>query len=759
MGESVRQRLDIRGAVQGVGFRPTVYRLARDMNLGGWIANTSDGVCIEIEGASEALECFRRRLEDQPPAAAIIRRINVTDLAPSGDNGLFEIRISDVAPVATAVILPDLATCEQCRTEVFDADNRRHYYAFTNCTNCGPRYSIVESLPYDRTRTTMVRFGMCPQCQAEYDDPSDRRFQAQPNACPECGPTLTLWDPDGRPLAVYDEALRQAIRAIAEGKILALKGLGGFQLLVDAGNTKALARLRDRKDRPHKPFAVMVSDLAMAERLCKLDDMERRLLASTQAPIVLAMRRPGGSVDEQVAPNSQNLGVMLPYSPLHHLLLSELQRPVVATSGNLTDEPICIDNVEAVERLGPLVDLLLLHNRPIARQVDDSVVRVVAGQPLLYRRARGYAPMPVATTDSESTILAVGGQMKNTVALSVGGSVIVSQHIGELDNEESVAVFERTINQLLALYGVSPDSIACDMHPDYYSTQWAQKRRKPVIPVQHHHAHIAAVMAEHDLDQEVLGVAFDGTGYGPDGTVWGGEFLRCRRHDFTRAGHLRTFRLPGGDLAVREPWRAALGILHESLGDEVLQRKDIAPTAHLDNEERSGVARALRAGINCPRTSSAGRLFDAVASLLDLVQVSTYEAQAAMRLEAATLSRTPEDAYEFDLAELDGPLVIDWAPVVHAILDALAQGVASGDIAVRFHNGLAAAIVKVARKTDLEKVVLAGGCFQNRYLTEKTIDLLRRDGFTPYWSVSLPPGDGALSTGQLTVAAARLKRR
>ncbi len=758
MFESVRQRLDIRGAVQGVGFRPTVYRLARDMNLGGWIANTSDGVCIEIEGASEALNRFRRRLEDEPPAAAIIRRIDVTDLPPSGDNGLFEIRPSTVKSVATATILPDLATCEQCRTEVFDPDNRRHYYAFTNCTNCGPRYSIVAGLPYDRIRTTMARFGLCPQCQAEYDEPSDRRYHAEPNACPECGPTLTLWDPEGRPLGVYDEALRQAIRAIAEGKILALKGLGGFQLLVDARNSEAVKRLRERKGRPHKPFAIMASDMAMAERLCKLNDMERKLLASSQAPIVLASARPDSAVDKQVAPDSPNLGVMLPYSPLHHLLLGELRRPIVATSGNLSDEPICIDNVEAVERLGSLVDLLLLHNRPIARPVDDSVVRVVAGRPMLLRRARGYAPLPVASIEGADNILAVGGQLKNTVALSIGGNVIVSQHIGDLDSEQSVAAFDSTIHQLLGLYGVTPDTIACDMHPDYYPTVWAQERKKPVMPVQHHHAHVAAVMAEHNLDEPVLGVAFDGTGYGPDGPVWGGELLRCERRGFTRTGHLRTLPLPGGDLAAREPRRCALGVLYELLGDDIMDRNDIASVACFGERELSVIVSALRAGVNCPRTSSAGRLFDAVASLLGLAQTSTYEAQAAMQLEAAAFLSRTDDAYEFDVVASDGVLVVDWAPVVTAVLDALARRATPGRIAACFHNGLAAAISTVARAVGLEKVVLSGGCFQNRYLTEKTIDVLRRDGFIPYWPVNLPPGDGALSVGQLTVAAARTER-
>lgn len=759
MGESVRQRFDIQGAVQGVGFRPTVYRLACELGLSGWIANTANGVRIEVEGTGDSVAAFRSRLENHPPPAAVIRGFDATTVAPSGNDGLFEIRISDAAPTATAAILPDLATCAQCREEVFDSDNRRHFYAFTNCTNCGPRYSIIESLPYDRSRTTMERFGMCQQCQAEYDNPSDRRFHAQPNACPECGPTVTLWDPDGRPLAVYDEALRQAIEAIKKGKIVGMKGLGGFQLLVDAGNTEAVTRLRERKGRPHKAFAVMTADMAMARRQCMLTDAEESMLASPQAPIVLAARRSGAEVSAMVAPESPNLGIMLPYSPLHHLLMSELRRPVVATSGNLSDEPICIDNVEAVERLRPLVDLFLLHNRPIARQVDDSVVRVVAERPMIYRRARGYAPLPVCSLATDQTILAVGGQLKNTVAFAVGGRVIASQHVGDLESEEGAIAFERTIAQLLGLYGLTPEYVACDMHPDYYSTLWAQRSRHEVIPVQHHHAHVAAVMAEHGLDGPVLGVAFDGTGYGPDGTVWGGEFLVCEQHKYDRVGQLRRFPLPGGDKVAREPRRAALGLLYELLGGEGFERDDIPSVAAFDDKERTLLASMLAAGVNSVRTSSSGRLFDAVASLLDLKQISTYEAQAAMLLEATAQENEADDAYRFDLMEEDGALVLDWAPVVRAILDNISHDIDKAVIAARFHSAMAAAVVGVARSVGIEDVVLSGGCFQNRLLTERAIDGLRQAGFRPHWALELPPGDGALSVGQLVVAAAQLRRR
>lgn len=758
-------RLTVQGAVQGVGFRPFVYRLADELRLCGAVTNTCGGVVIEVEGTSGQLAEFRRRLRSDKPPLASILSCEEAQLTPRGRSG-FEIGASDAHGARSALILPDIAICRECLRDVGDPANRRFRYPFTNCTHCGPRFSIIEALPYDRAHTSMKRFVMCPACQEEYDNPADRRFHAQPNACPLCGPQLELWSADGRPLGARDEALKAAATALTAGSILALKGLGGFQLLVSACNEDAVSRLRRRKAREEKPFAVMVRSLTEARLVCKVDEHEASILESPQAPIVLLARRAEAalSIAPGVAPRNPYLGVMLPYTPLHHLLIAELGFPVVATSGNVSDEPICIDEREAVTRLRGLADLFLVHNRPIVRHVDDSVVRMVHGRPMVLRRARGFAPLPVETGGPSQTVLALGAQQKSTVALSAHGRCFLSQHIGDLETPRALEAFERATGDLPALYDLQPSQVACDLHPDYVSTRCAERRHRRPIRVQHHHAHVVSCMAENGLEGTVLGVCWDGTGYGTDGTVWGGEFLRCSRAEFVRVAHLRTFALPGGDSAAHEPRRSALGLLYEILGDAAFERLDLPSIRAFDPTERRVLRRALLRRIQCPTTSSAGRLFDAVASLADVRQRTHHEGQAAMELEFAAEDDETTEVYPFqvqrspvDDADSNSnlsrlPWIVDWEPLATRIVgDVLAHEPVSR-IARRFHNTLVEMIVDVARRMNENRVVLSGGCFQNRLLTERTITRLEDEGFQPYWHQHVPPNDGGIALGQAVVA-------
>ncbi len=825
----MRLRIVIRGAVQGVGFRPFIYRLATEMGLTGWVINNAQGVFIEVEGSQAELDAFLLRIEPEKPPHAIIQSLEAARLDAAGFT-TFEIRHSEDAGHKTALVLPDLATCPDCRREIFDPANRRFGYPFTNCTNCGPRYSIIEALPYDRPNTAMRIFQMCPACQAEYNDPRDRRFHAQPNACPVCGPRLELWDANGHTVGSQDQALRSAAEAIREGRIVAAKGLGGFHLIVDARNDDAVRVLRRRKQREEKPFALMLpwahgpeaGALRHVEALCHVNALEARLLRSAESPIVLLRRRAdsAGAISPAVAPPpNPYLGVMLPYTPLHHLLMAELGFPVVATSGNLSDEPICIDEHEALQRLAGIADLFLVHDRPIVRHVDDSIVRVVAGREMMVRRARGYAPLPVRigqttdnrqqTTDSRDvaadagsplatrhsslvnpkSILAVGAHLKNTIALAIGDNVFISQHIGDLETAQAYEAFCRVIDSLSRLYAFTPDVVACDLHPDYLSTHFAetytQERGLPLMRVQHHLAHVAACMAENDLDGPALGVAWDGTGYGLDGTIWGGEFLRVMPTGidaqagllFERVGHLRPFRLPGGDLAVKEPRRVALGVLFEMFGDAVWQMTDLPPVAAFAPAERALLRQTLKQHLNAPLTTSAGRLFDAVASLAGLRQHLNYEGQAAMALEFAIDDLHTDEAYPFSILDWGiansrfddaqsktqnaaSRIQIDWAPLIQAVIDdtrALNRQASIGDrqlsvLAARFHNALAEMVIAVARRVNEPRVVLTGGCFQNCYLLERVVQRLRDEGFRPYWHQRVPPNDGGIALGQAAAA-------
>ena len=792
-----RLRLEIQGAVQGVGFRPFVYRLATELGLTGWIINDTHGVFIEVEGTEPVLTMFQARMRADKPPLALIHSLESAWLDPVGYER-FEIRHSDRIGAKTALVLPDIATCADCLAEVLDPGDRRYHYPFTNCTNCGPRFSIIQGLPYDRPNTTMVRFTLCPVCQAEYDDPANRRFHAQPNACPVCGPSLTYVDSrpptaDDGPSTAGDYALRithyrlpivdaaalhAAVTSLISGRILAVKGLGGFHLMVDARNEAAVSRLRERKPRRDKPFALMARDLEQVRTLVELAPEAVALLGAPESPILLLPKRNDAPLAANVAPGASNLGVMLPYTPLHHLLLSELGFPVVATSGNLSDEPICTDETEAISRLDHIADAFLIHDRPIERHVDDSVAWIVDGEPRLLRRARGYAPLPVLLPEPAPTLLAVGAHLKNTVALSVGNRVFISQHIGDLETAEAMAAFERVIADFLRLYEAEPVAIAHDLHPDYLSTQWAKEVagsklkvkgtlqpstlnfQPATIPVQHHHAHLASCLAENGIKGTALGVIWDGTGYGADGTIWGGEFLLGDASAFTRVAHLRSFRLPGGDAAVHEPRRVALGLLWELMGEAALDRTDLAPIRALTAPERRLLSQMLAKGVNAPVTTSAGRLFDGLAALLGLHQTVTYEGQAAMALEYIA---DPWVVEGYGLKVEGGPLstfnpqpsTVDWLPLLDAVLADLAHGVPVSTIAARCHNALVEAIVAVAQVVGEPRVALSGGCFQNRFLTERAAQRLRQAGFEVILHRLVPPNDGGISLGQIAVAAAR----
>ena len=800
-----RLRVTIRGAVQGVGFRPFVYRVATELGLSGWVSNSSQGVFIEVEGNRRQLELFLQRIRQEKPPRSFIQSLESSFLDPIG-YAAFEIRESTATGKKTALILPDIATCPECLQEVLDKADRRYLYPFTNCTNCGPRFSIIEALPYDRSNTTMRNFQMCDECRKEYENPLDRRFHAQPNACPRCGPHLELWNHNGHALAMHHEALLAAADAIRQGAIVALKGLGGFHLIVDARNEEAVLRLRQRKHREEKPLALMFPSLDAVRAVCEVSDLEEQLLLSPESPIVLLRRKSMSGrlsnsdfgIAPSVAPNNPNLGIMLPYTPLHHILMFELRFPIVATSGNLSDEPICTDEYDALERLGKIADLFLVHNRPIARHVDDSIVRVVMGRELVLRRARGYAPLPLPLGrvnakpypkegGSARPFLAVGAHLKNSVAVSSGHEVFISQHIGDLETVQAFNAFKRVVQDMEHLYELQPSLVACDAHPDYLSTQFAEQHGLPLIRVQHHEAHILSCMAENELEGKVLGVSWDGTGYGLDGTIWGGEFLLTEWDSSdnedrdaeppekkvvkvfstsSRIAHLRPFMLPGGERAIKEPRRTAIGVLYEVFSDELFHSKrvsdasDIArvlPLRAFSTHELDVLQIMLKKKLNAPVTSSAGRLFDAVAAIVGLRQEIKYEGQAAMELEFALDGVSTEETYEFTIHNGHSTMIVDWEPMIRGIINDLHCGVPVGHISAKFHNTLAEMVVEVARYVGEERVVLTGGCFQNRYLTERVILRLRGEGFKPYWHQRVPPNDGGIALGQ-AFAATRFVR-
>jgi hydrogenase maturation protein HypF len=698
--------------VQGVGFRPFVYRLATEMSLTGSVLNSSSGLVVEVEGPADQLCRFEERLEKERPHASVVAVHKSASIPPQGSTR-FEIHQSDIESGKSVSVSPDLATCPDCLAELFDPANRRHLYPFTNCTNCGPRYTIIVDIPYDRPNTTMNDFVLCSACREEYENPANRRFHAQPNACPDCGPQL-------------DGTVQDVAAALLRGEIVALKGIGGFQLLVDARQPAAVARLRQRKHRKEKPFALMMPSLEAAHQYCEISPAEVELLESQAAPIVLLEPRPGTDIAWNVAHCSPYLGVMLPYSPLHHLLMKECPFPLIATSGNRGDEPIAIANDEAATRLKDIVDHFLMHNRRIVRACDDSVVRLTRGRAGILRRARGYAPLGIRVNCEIPPVLAVGGHLKNTVAIGVGQDVFLSQHIGDLETLEARQAFERAIDDLCRLYSFKPEAIVCDLHPDYASTHWAEKSGFPIIRVQHHQAHVAACAAENAIKGSYLGVSWDGTGFGLDGTIWGGEFFRVENNQYERIAHLRPFGLPGGDAAVREGWRSAASLLFEILGTDAV-----------DSRVRPMLARK----INVVSTTSVGRLFDAVASITGVAHHNRFEGQAAMLLENEVGALRTEEAYP-----LPGG---DWAPLISAVLADKNAGIRAPVIAARFHNGLIDWIVEVARHAGEKQIVLSGGVFQNRYLAERACAVLESRDFVVYIHRQVPPNDGGIALGQV----------
>ncbi|HEY1184811.1 MAG TPA: carbamoyltransferase HypF [Bryobacteraceae bacterium] len=741
----MRRKFQISGIVQGVGFRPWVYQLAQRHRLGGHIFNSTLGVTIEVEGPAEALDAFEAELRSQAPPLAELDQIRVEHLEPIGYQAF---TIHDSQDVAGQFVLvpPDIATCPDCLADLRDPANRRYRYPFTNCTNCGPRYTIIQEIPYDRPHTTMSEFRQCPACEREYHDPGDRRFHAQPNACPDCGPWVELWDRE-RALAQRAEAIDRTRRLLKDGAILAIKGLGGFHLACDAAHDAALRRLRQRKLRSGKPFALMAASLEKIAEFCELGPEERAALSGTRRPIVLLARRPGSRISAEVAPDVPLLGVMLPYTPLHHLLFEGGEfDALVMTSANTAEEPIAYRNQEVAERLHSLADFFLLHNRAIQTRVDDSVVRIFEGRERLLRRSRGYAPRPIELGFPAQEVLACGGELKNTFCLTKQHYAILSQHTGDLENLETLEFFEETLAHMQRFFRVTPRAVAHDLHPQYMTTRLALAMPGiEKIGVQHHHAHIAACMAENGLREKVIGVALDGTGYGTDGLIWGGEFLICDYGGFERRFHFRYVPLPGGDTAIRQPWRSALSYL----ADAELAG---APALEAVPEAHRRVVEAMLAGrVNTVDTSSCGRLFDAVSAILGIRLETTYEGQAAIELEALAAPGIA-DHYPFSI----DAGTIDFRETIRAIVrDESPRKVRSA----RFHNTVSAAIAETCRRMrqqdGLSRVCLSGGTFQNVYLLSHTAQLLRVAGFQVFMHSTVPPNDGGLSLGQAVIASSR----
>ncbi len=735
-------KLKLTGAVQGVGFRPFVYRIAVKNNLKGYIINSTEGVIIEIEGEEENINNFLIELNTEKPPLAHIFSQEIDEL-PLANFEKFEIKQSKEKGKKEVFILPDISTCDECLKELFNPNDRRYRYPFINCTNCGVRFSIIEKLPYDRKNTTMKKFKMCSKCEEEYKNPTNRRFHAEPNACHECGPYISLFDNRKKHIADREEALKKTIDFIKEGKILAIKGVGGFHLVCDATKTSVIKTLRERKNRGEKPFAVMFKNIHMIKKFAKLTKFEEALIQSPERPIVIVEKKENTMLSDEVAPHLNRIGVFLPYSPLHYLITEDIDIPLVMTSANLSDEPIVKDNEEAFEKLSKFADYILIHNRDIKNRVDDSVVRVINKGISIIRRARGYAPLPISLNfELDKNILAVGGHQKNTIALGLKNKIILSQHIGDLETLSSQKAFEETIETFLNLYDFKPEVVISDLHPRYYSTHFAKKISEymniPHIKIQHHFSHALSLMAEHKLNEKLFAVVWDGTGYGTDGNLWGGEFLIADYREFKRISHLKYFRLIGGEKAVKEPKRVALSMLFEIFGRDL---PNVETIKYFSDKEINSLFNIWNKGLNSPLTSSIGRLFDAIASILGIRQTLSYEGQSGMIME---------NFYRWDIKDRytlkikDG--LVDWKPLIVEII----EDKADLDVKIsRFFNSLASLVLDIYENYGYGlKLGLSGGVFQNKYLTEKIIDLAKQKNIEVLIHRKVPTNDGGISLGQ-----------
>jgi len=755
---AIRKRILIEGVVQGVGFRPFVYRIAKEHQIKGWVLNDGRGVAVEAEGKAGAVDGFVLALKENIPPLASISRFKVLDIPSRGDAD-FQIRESLAGESRVAQISPDTDVCPDCLRELFCPQDRRFHYPFINCTNCGPRYSIVTGIPYDRPKTTMASFVMCPPCREEYDNPASRRFHAQPNACPDCGPSLQLFDAQGQAVE-SDDLVAATVKCLQQGKIVAIKGLGGYHLAVNAVDDEAVAELRRRKARDEKPFALMASSSEKVSLFAELGAGERSLIESVERPIVLLRQKKGHALSPRIAPRNRFFGVMLPYTPLHYLLLEKDFPALVMTSGNLSEEPVAFEDGDARQRLSGIADYFLVHNREIHTRTDDSIIRVMSGRPLVLRRSRGYVPRSVFLPRTQMPVLAVGAELKNTVCFTKGDQAILSHHIGDLKNQEVFGSFEKTIEHLGGILDIDPEVMAFDMHPDYYSSVYAADAEKRVkIPVQHHHAHLASCLAENGVEDQAIGVIFDGIGYGSDGHIWGGEFLTGNAQAFERAGHFSYVPMPGGDAATKEPYRMALSYLYRAFGE------NIPPLPFLKGMPESTVRllkQMIDKGINAPLTSSCGRLFDAVAALVGLRQKVSYEGQAALELEMAIADESEKGSYPFSLIEEQGLLIFEPSTLIRAIAAEVLSGAEAGRVSARFHNTLAHMILesckRIRERTGLTTVALSGGVFQNLYLTEKTVEVLEGGGFRVLTHSLVPPNDGGLALGQAVIAGWQVSR-
>lgn len=728
-----------------MGYRPFIFGMAKKYGISGYVSNTNTGVLIDAEADDTDLINFETLLRQRHPPKALLTEILIEELPLNGYKDFVVIE-SFLSPQKSLLITPDLSLCQNCLNEVLHNSNRRHLYPFTTCTSCGPRFSIIKDIPYDRCRTTMSKFSLCPECSNEYNDPSNRRFHTEPNACKACGPKLTLYK-EGK--TIEGAPIKETIKLMKNGEIVAVKGLGGFHLVCDAQNDNAVKALRERKGRDKKPFAIMSYDTKTVSTYCDITEEERKLLESQENPIVLLRKKGASAISKHVAPDNKHLGVMLPYTPIHYLLLKDSFLAIVATSGNRSEEPIAGNLEEARKELKGITEYFLDHNRDIFARIDDSVAKVISKKESIVRRARGYVPRPIVLKKDVKQILATGGELKNTFCITKGNYAFLSQHMGDLKSMNSLNQYRKTIEHFKSLFDINPEAIAHDLHPEYLSTKYAKEQNIKLIGIQHHHAHIAGCMAENGIEDKVIGIAFDGLGYGTDGKIWGGEFLVADFGSFTRFGHLKYIPQPGGDAGAREPWRMAVSYLYNAF------KKELPLMDEIDKNKINVITEMIDKNINCPETSSMGRLFDAVSSMLNICHSNTFEGQAAMELEMVAKEKT-EDHYDYLIERVNGEFIIDPIPTIVEIVNEVKKGIQKSVISAKFHNTIAKIILNmcllIKGETKLTKVALSGGCFQNKYLTEKTIKLLTSNAFEVYTHSCVPCNDGGISLGQAVIA-------